>query len=414
MEFTLITAIYAVLYGIRQAWETLLNRLNIRWIRQHSHEVPDVLAEHMDSDRFQKCIAYDEDTADFNLIRRFFGTIVHWVFILVGFACLDAWIRSLDLSGLWSGILFLSAVGTIHLLLDLPFSLYEDFKLESRYGFNRKTPGLFFTDLLKTVLVSILLGLPLLTGMLLLMEHAGFWWWIWAFAGITLFQFFVHWIYPVWIAPLFNTFTPLQGELADSIDRLSRKVGFDIRGIYTMNGSKRSTHTNAYFTGLGRFKRIVFYDTLLHKMQPDQILAVLGHEMGHFKLGHVRRIMILSQSGLLVFLAFMAYLKHIPVLYPSFGFPEPSHYAALLIFSMIFSETTYPFQFLVTSLLRRHEFAADRFSVRETGDSAPLIRSLQALHENNLSNPIVHPWYAAYYFSHPGLKERIEAIRNVS
>jgi STE24 endopeptidase len=413
MDFTIVTWIYATLFLVRQVWEISLNRMNTKYIRSNSVTVPDDIKEYMDADVFHKSVKYDIESSNFSLVSRIYDALIHWSFILVGFRVLDYWVRSLELNEYWTGLIFIGIFGLIHLLLELPFSIWNDFVLENKYGFNRKTPGVFISDFFKGILVSLLVGAPLLVLLLYLMKCAGPLWWIWAFLGMGLFQVTMLWIYPVLIAPLFNKFTPLTGDLADAIKEQTHRIGFSASGVFTMDGSKRSSHSNAYFTGLGKSKRIVFYDTLIEKMSQEQILSVLGHEMGHSKLGHVRRMLMISQASLLFFLWFLAYLKDLPILYPGFGFPSISNYAALLIFSMLFTETIYPFQFLITFLSRRQEFAADQFAVRVTGMRDPLIQALINLQTENLSNPLVHPVYAAYYYSHPKLVERIKAIRSL-
>ncbi len=411
MEFTIITAIYALFFIAHQCWETYLNRLDKNWIQTHSDTIPEIYRDVVDADTFRKSIRYNLEGKDFGMVHRFFDVPLHWFFIIWGFGFIDTWVRMFDLNPYFSGLLFMGAYGLIGLILELPFSIYDDFVLENRYGFNRKTPGLFVSDLFKSILVNILLGGPLLFCVLYLMDRTGPFWWIWTWLFILGFQVFILWAYPVLIAPLFNKFKPLEGELADRIKSMADRIGFRTSGIMTMDGSKRSSHSNAFFTGIGKSKRIVFFDTLLDRISEEEVLGVLAHEMGHFKLGHTRKRMVSMLVGLLFFLGLLAYLKNMPVFYHSFGFANASDYAALIVFSLLFSQVIFPVRFLFTHISRKHEFQADGFAAEVVGSPEPLIGALKTLHTENLASPVVHPRYAAYHYSHPDLPERVDALR---
>ncbi|MBN1552304.1 M48 family metallopeptidase, partial [bacterium] len=375
------------------------------------NKVPSYLEDQLTKDVINRSIEYEADSQQYSIIKRTIMISLDWGLIFLGYNIIDQFIR-IHLSNHYiRGLVFFGLLGLISLIFQLPFSVYHDFFLEKKYGFNKKTWKIFILDLFKTIIIGIIIGGILLVLILFIMKNTGSFWWIFAFVSIAFFQLVFLWIYPLLIAPLFNKFTPLKDNLAESIENLARRIGFKTSGIYTMDGSKRSEHSDAYFTGIGKAKRIVFFDTLIQKLEPQEILAVLGHEMGHFKLGHVRKILLLTMTSLFLFFVFLAYLKEIPVFYPSFGFAYQSDYAAIIIFSLLFSELMFPFQYIVSRLSRHHEFAADRFAVQALSDSKALETSLIKLHKDNLSCPWVHPYYAAFYYSHPALEERLNSIR---
>jgi STE24 endopeptidase len=271
---------------------------------------------------------------------------------------------------------------------------------------------LYFADKLKGLLLGIVIGVPFLFVVLWLMDTAGFYWWIWAFLFIAGFQLIMVIIYPTLIAPLFNKFEPLpEGELRNRILRLAEQIGFKTQGIYSMDGSKRSAHSNAYFTGLGKAKRIVLFDTLIEQMTIDQGLAVLAHEMGHYKMKHIRRMLVV-QSALLFFgLYILSLLVNFRPLFSAFGFEQPSHHAALVLFSLLSGPFTFYLGPVMNLLSRKHEYEADRFAAATLQNGKPMEDALINLTVKNLSNLTPHPWYSAYHYSHPTPAERITAIR---
>jgi len=293
----------------------------------------------------------------------------------------------------------------------LPTGLYATFVIEGRFGFNKTTLKLYLIDKLKSFLVSLVIGIPFLFGVFYLMEESGPYWWLWAFLFILAFEILMVILYPTLIAPLFNKFEPLkEGELRQRILTLAEKTGFKTSGIYTMDGSRRSTHSNAYFTGLGRVKRIVLFDTLVEQMTAGQGLAVLAHEIGHYKMKHIRKMLLLQ--GLLLFagLYLLSFLVGYEPLFRAFGL-GPSSHAALVLFSLLSG----PFTFYLTPVMnlvsRRHEYEADRFAVRTLEEGRAMEEALFNLTVKNLSNLTPHPWYSAYHYSHPSVVERIRAIR---
>ena len=293
----------------------------------------------------------------------------------------------------------------------LPTSLYSTFALEAKFGFNKMTLGLYITDKMKAVILALVIGVPFLFVVLWLMDGMGHYWWLWAFAFTTGFELLMIVIYPTVIAPWFNKFEPLkEGELRERILALAAQVGFKTSGIYAMDGSKRSGHSNAYFTGIGKTKRIVLFDTLIEQMTVEQGLAVLAHGMGHYKMKHIRRMLIVQSILLLAGLYVLSLLLDYPPLFVAFGL-NPSHHAALVLFSLLSSPATFYLGPVMNCLSRRHEYEADRFSVQTLRDGKPMEEALVNLTVKNLANLTPHPWYSAYHYSHPTPAERIDAIR---
>ena len=409
MQFTYITAIFIFFYFSHTIWELVLQGLDIRYLKNHRDKIPLHLQGNIDQESLNKSIQYSLDGKKLSIISSLVTIPIDWFFIVFGFSILDSWVHSHQFHPNVQGLIFIGIYALIRMILGLPFSIYDDFVLEARYGFNKKTVKVFISDLVKGIILSILLGFPVLYAIFALMNGAGGFWWLWAFLIVSIFQSVVMVLYPVFIAPLFNKFTPVADDLKSAIQELTDRIDFKISGIFTMDGSKRSQHSNAYFTGFGKAKRIVFFDTLLEKITQGEMLAVLAHEMGHYKLGHIKKMLSMSLVIQFLFFGFLALAKEQTLLYPSFGFVHVSDYAAIIIFSMLFSEIFFPFQFLLTHLSRKHEFEADRFAMKSVGTNETLIGALIKLHHGNLSSPWVHPLYASYHYSHPELGERISA-----
>jgi STE24 endopeptidase len=295
-------------------------------------------------------------------------------------------------------------------LASLPFGLYRTFVVEVRFGFNRTTFRLWLADRSKGLLLAAALGIPLLYGVHAFMARTGRLWWVWLFGFLTAVQVAMLWLYPALIAPLFNKFSPLpEGELRARLDGLARDAGFRNRGLFVMDASKRSGHSNAYFTGLFR-PRIVLFDTLVEKMTVDEAAAVLAHEIGHFKAHHVHRGLLLGLAGTLAGLWVVSLLIGWPPLFQAFGFAGPSFHAALALFSLGGGAFTFFLAPVASWLSRRHEYQADRFSVRLARAPEALKAALVKLSGENLGNLHPHPWYSRWHYSHPTLLERLAAI----
>jgi STE24 endopeptidase len=357
--------------------------------------------------------------ADYTIAKARFGrigTLVDAALTLAvtvggGIAALDAVWRHTRLGEPWLGVTVIASCALAAQLITLPLSVWRTFVLEARFGFNRTTPMLFLADLAKGLGLAVLLGGPLLVATLVLMERAGYWWWIWAWCLWLTVMFLMAWAWPAFIAPLFNRFSPLEdAALKGRIEALLARCGFASKGVFVVDNSRRSSHGNAYFTGIGRNKRIVFFDTLLQRLAPPEIEAVLAHELGHFKLKHVRARLLLSIASTFLGLALLGWLKQRPEFYAALGVPTPSTHAALLLFVLAVPACTFFITPLASWWSRRHEFEADAFATR-TANAAELASALVKLNRDNASTLTPDPCYAAFYYSHPAPLARIARLQ---
>lgn len=318
---------------------------------------------------------------------------------------------SVRLDGIAYGLAMIFSLLAVSALVDLPFSLYRQFVIEAHYGFNRMTPRLFAADLAKQALLGLAIGAPVFAAVLWLMGAMGaaWWFWVWLFwAGFNLLLLFV---YPTWIAPLFNKFTPLaDGEMKTRIEALLVRCGFRSSGLFVMDGSKRSSHGNAYFTGFGNNKRIVFFDTLLERLTTAEVEAVLAHELGHFRKKHIVQRIVFMFAGSLAFLWLLGQLIDSPWFYAGLGVPAQNTALALILFFLVVPVFTFPFSPLLSRLSRRHEFEADAYAA-EHAAAADLVRALVKLYEDNAATLTPDPLYSAFYDSHPPAAQRIARLQ---
>ncbi|HEX4647976.1 MAG TPA: M48 family metallopeptidase [Steroidobacteraceae bacterium] len=331
-----------------------------------------------------------------------------------GIALLDGLWRHSRLAEPWLGVAVIASVILLMQVVHLPFSVWRTFGLEARFGFNRTTPRLYLADLGKNLALAVVLGGPVLTAILLLMQRAGPWWWVWAWGLWLAVALLMAWAWPAFIAPLFNRFVPLADlSLRERVEALLDRSGFTSRGVYVVDSSRRSSHGNAYFTGIGRHKRIVFFDTLLETLAHPEVEAVLAHELGHFRLRHVRKRLVLSVVLAFVGLAVLGWLTGQPGFYRALGVPVPSIHAALLLFGLVVPAFTFFVTPLASLWSRRHEFEADDFA-RRYASAADLASALVKLHRDNASTLTPDPLYAGFYYSHPPPLERITRLRAVT
>ena len=357
--------------------------------------------------------------ADYTIAKLRFGrigTLLDAVLTLAltvggGIAALDAVWRHTRLTEPWLGVAVIGSCALVLQLLGLPLSLWRTFGLEARFGFNRTTLKLYLADLAKGLGLAVLLGGPILVATLVLMERAGRWWWLWAWGLWLSVMFLMAWAWPAFIAPLFNRFSPLEdAALKGRIEALLARCGFASKGVFVVDNSRRSSHGNAYFTGIGRNKRIVFFDTLLERLAPAEIEAVLAHELGHFKLKHVRQRLLLSIATTFAGLAVLGWLKGRPEFYAALGVSIPSTHTALLLFVLAVPACTFFITPLSSMWSRRHEFEADAFA-RRTASAAELANALVKLHRDNATTLTPDPLYAAFYYSHPAPLARIARLQ---
>jgi len=413
-----ITVLFLALFLFEFAVEFALNELNLAHARARaSAEIPAFFDGAMTGEEYGKSIAYTLARGRFQRWSSIYLTLVaFWILFGGVLPAVDSIVRNLARHfPAWAhadGIIFCLAVAFIFGAASLPTGIYSTFVLEERFGFNKTTPAVYIADRLKGLALGLVIGVPFLFCVLWLMERAGPHWWFWVFVFIVAFQLLMVVVFPTLIAPLFNKFEPLkEGEFKQRILAMADKVGFKAGGIFTMDGSRRSAHSNAYFTGLGKAKRIVLFDTLAQRMTTDQGVAVLAHEMGHYKMKHIRRMLVLRSLFLLAGLYVLSLLVGYPPFFQAFGFDAPSNHAALVLFSLLAGPATFYLTPLINYFSRKHEYEADLFAARAIGQSKPMEEALIKLTVDNLSNLTPHPWYSAYHYSHPTTAERIDAMR---
>jgi STE24 endopeptidase len=409
-----VLAVFLACYGLQYALETGLLLVNLQHVGR-TGGVPAQLAGRLDEATAQQSRAYTLANGRFALVQGTFGAALTLVVLLSGvLPGLDRWIAARGVTGAHRFVLFLGILSAGGTLASLPFSAWHTFVLEERFGFNRTRPRIWVLDRVKAVGIELALGIPLLYAIYGFMRFAGSRWWLWLFLFLAAVQLFLHWLYPTLIAPLFNRFTPLpEGPLRDRLVGLAEAAGFAHRGLYVMDASRRSGHSNAYFTGLFR-PRIVLFDTLVDRMAVDEAASVLAHEIGHFRARHVHRRLALSLVALLLALLVLSWLVAWPPLHHAFGFEAPTLQGAVAIFSLGGAAFVFWLQPLASRLSRRHEYEADRYSVRLARAPEALKRALVRLNGENLSNLHPHPWYSAWHYSHPTLVERLAAIDRVA
>lgn len=410
MEWLTPLFVLAVLAGA--AIELWLGERQRSAVAEHRGAVPEPFAQSISAAEHAK--AADYTIAKLRLGRIGLGVDTALVLALTiggGLAALDGlWTRA-HLAEPWLGLVVIASVALIARLVSLPLSLWRTFGLEARFGFNRTTAALYLVDLAKSLALTVALGGPLLLVTLLLMERAGRWWWLAAWLLWIAVMLVMAWAWPAFIAPLFNRFSPLADEaLRQRIEALLERCGFASRGVFVVDSSRRSSHGNAYFTGLGRHKRIVFFDTLLDTLEAAELEAVLAHELGHFRLRHVRKRLLVSVAATFAGLAVLGWLATQSGFYRALGVPTASPHAALVLFVLAVPAFTFFITPLASLWSRRHEFEADAFATRYASASE-LAAALVKLHRDNASTLTPDPLYVAFYYSHPPPLVRITRLR---
>jgi len=407
-----ILLLYLVFFIIQYVWERFLEIKNIRYVKSQDKSPPSFIAGSVSSEEYKNSIDYTLTKQRFSIFSSTASSIFLLLLILSGFlGYIDSLVAEIHLHRYTTGVLYLVIIVLIFRLFSLPFSLFDQFNIEERFGFNKMKLGLFFLDLIKGLILSFLLLIPLSYLLFFFMDKAGSLWWIYAFGVFTLVQFFIMLIYPTFIAPIFNKFTPLEeGPLRDRIFALADKLGFRTKGIFVMNGSKRSKHSNAYFTGIGKTKRIVLYDTLIQSMSEDELIAVLAHEIGHEKKQHTKKIFTISLIGSVAGFFILSLLLQYPPFFNAFGFKDPSYHAVLVLLMFCSGPFTFFLTPLFSLLSRKYEYEADNFAVKSIGDGENMKSALISIYKENLSNLTPHPLYSFYHYAHPTLAERIKAI----
>ena len=398
---------------------------HIRYVHTHRNSVPENFSSQISLDAHQKAADYTCAKTRLNYANICLDTVLLLILTLGGgLNALNFFWSNWFSDPLLQGMIFI--LGTVLLmgLVEIPINYYRTFVIEKKFGFNKMTHSMFFVDLIKQGLLGILLGLPLLFGALWLMEKTGANWWLYVWLMWVGFNLIVLSVYPTWIAPLFNKFTPLEdASLKARIEQLMQKCGFKSSGLFVMDGSRRSSHGNAYFTGFGKNKRIVFFDTLLSHLNPPEIEAVLAHELGHFKRNHVIKRILLTFTMSLVFLWLLGYLMNQDWFYQGLGvfssnealanISSHSTAMALLLFFLVMPTFTFLFQPLSSLYSRKHEFEADAYAV-EKASAGDLIQALVKLYQDNAATLTPDPLHSAFYDSHPPASVRIARLQNLA
>jgi len=392
-----------------------LNQRQINHIQQHSARVPEAFAGRIDITDHHRAANYS--CTKLRLGRIILAWETAWLLIWTiggGLNLVDQWWSGFGYSALLTGIAFIFSIAILSAILNLPFSLYQTFVVEERFGFNQTTLKTWLLDLVKTALLAVIIGVPLLAAILWLMNQAGERWWIYAWLLWMGFSLTMIWAYPAFIAPIFNKFSQLEdASLRARIEELLRRCGFQSQGVFVVDGSRRSSHGNAYFTGFGKNKRIVFYDTLLESLSEDEVEAVLAHELGHFKRNHIKKSLLLSSAISFVGFALLAWLMRSDWFYTSLGVQTASTYMALILFMMIMPVFTYFVSPLFSALSRKHEFEADEFA-HLNSDYKALISALVTLYRDNASTLTPDPIHSMFYDSHPPATIRINHLEAVA
>ena len=416
---SLLAIIALALILARLVTELWLSRLNQHHVRAHSNEVPPAFCGIIDDATYRRSVDYTLAKSRFEDVVNVFDTMV---LIAVLFSAVLPWAFGRFSAGVGTSTLamagFLFLIGIALSIPGLPFAWYAQFKIEQRFGFNTTSMKTWIVDRIKGLLLALLLGYPLLVLVLKLIEWTGANWWLWAAAVVIAFQLLLLLIAPAIIMPLFNKFTPLpEGDLRQRLFALAQQTDFPTRSIEVMDGSKRSRHSNALFTGVGRFRKIVLFDTLIAQFTELEVESVLAHEIGHYKKRHVIKMLGVSLAGIVMAFAAIAWLARQQWFYHAFGFGHQVGFAAanvvpaMLLFALLAGTITFWVSPLIHIWSRRFEYDADRFAAATMGETQSLIQALRKLSKKNLSNLTPHPLYSSFYYSHPTLLERERALR---
>ncbi len=404
----IFTIVFLFALFISYSIQFWLSRRQAAYVAEHRSAVPAAFESKVSLAAHQKAADYTIEKNRLGIIDNIIGVIVLLLMTLGGVInwAFEFWPTIIS-SPLWAGVAATATIFVLMMLIDIPTSLYQTFVIEEKYGFNKSTVKQFIKDHLLQLALGAAIGLPLLALILWIMDSVGSLWWLWAWGVIMAFSLLMSWLFPTVIAPLFNKFTPMEeGSLKDRIQKLLVRCGFNSKGIFIMDGSKRSGHGNAYFTGIGNNKRIVFFDTLVKSLDDAELEAVLAHELGHFKCKHVIKMLIATSVMSLISLAILGWLIDQSWFYHGLGVEQPSNAAALLLFMLVSPAFTFFMQPISAYFQRKFEFEADSFAA-EHAEAAKMISGLVKLYEENASTLTPDPLYSAFHYSHPPAAIRI-------
>lgn len=393
-----------------------LDWVNLRYVQARKDAVPEGFRDFIDLETYRKSIDYTAAKTRFGIVSDLYEGLILALVLILGllpwlYALFSGWFGY----GVWGQALVLFFIGLLLSVPSIPFDWWGTFKLEARFGFNKSTQKLWLTDKLKGTVIGFIIGYPLLALLIYLVSAAGALWWVWGFAVFFLFQLVMVVLYPMVIMPLFNKLEPMEaGELKSRLFALADRTGFQAQTILVMDGSKRSGHSNAFFAGFGKFRRIVLFDTLIEQMETAELEAVLAHEIGHYKLGHIPKMIALSAVSSLGMFAVLGWLAQADWFTRAFYFDASADgriVPVLLLFMLLSGLVTFWLSPLTSGLSRKHEYEADAFARNAMGSFEPLSNALRKLHKENLSNLTPHPLYSRFHYSHPTLVERESALR---
>lgn len=406
--------VYLVIYFVSSAAELIVEVVNVKNLKKYETLVPEPFHGIIDQEELGKINRYTIDKTNLALVGTIASKVVFLIIILSG---LLPWLVEIlkDVPFVLAGLIFFAIPGLLEGLVDLPFDYYHIFRIEERYGFNTSTLKIWISDLFKSLLLTIILGTILISLLMLMVRYAGDIWWIWAWLIFFSFQILMSILYPTLIAPIFNKFTPVdKTELAEKIRSLAAKENLTIKGVFQMDATRRSRHTNAYLSGLGKAKRIVLFDALIESHEDDEILAVLAHEIGHLKRNHIKKMLIMI--GIASFILFYLASEMITwdIMYRSFAFSTMTLYAGLFLISVLWEPLGFFLSPISMAISRRFEREADRHLSGTLKSAAPLISALKKMAHDNLSNLRPHPLYVWLNYSHPPLLERIKNLEEMA
>lgn len=391
--------------------QLLADWLNLRALQD---TIPTEFQDTFDSDRYRKSQQYLQVNTRFGLFTSTISLVTTLAFWFAGgFNYLDILVRGWGFSQLPTGLLYIGLLLLLKMIVSLPFTIYDTFVIESRFGFNKTSVATFITDRLKGIILAVMIGAPLLAVILLFLEKSGQQAWIYCWLISTVVTLVIQFVAPTWIMPLFNKFTPLaEGPLKEAILNYAGSVKFPLENVFVIDGSRRSSKANAFFTGFGKHRRIALFDTLIERHDTSELVAILAHEIGHFRKKHILKNLAVG----IIHMGFMFYLLKLfigkPELFAAFYLDQPSLYVGLILFGLLYSPVEFLLGIILQFISRKYEYEADAFASRTTGNPEALVRALKKLAANNLSNLSPHPLYVLLHYSHPPLGQRIAALRN--
>jgi len=404
--------VFIVMFSVQFLWERTLTLLNMGTVKRNAEKVPEAFSSVVDLENYGKSVRYTLAKGEFSLVASAWSALFLIGVLVLGLpGFCDGWVRGLAIPAYGRSLVFIGIMVFFFFLAGLPVSLYSEFGLERNFGFGKTTARTFLLDMVKSAVILAVLGIPVLLALFFFIDSTGPYWWVISFLFLAIVELGLNFVYPLFIAPLFNRFTKLpDGELKSAIMDLTGRLDFPVRDVYVMDGSKRSGHSNAYFSGFGKSRRIVLFDTLITSLSSEAICGVICHEIGHWKKHHLEKGFALSLVISLAGLKIVDFLMGQDSLYASFGFQVKSLHALLFILAIAAEPCSFFLTPLFSGLSRKHEYEADRYAVKAMESEKPLVEALERLDIGNLTNLTPHPLFSFYAYSHPAPSERRKAL----